>query len=167
MYFKNKYGNDAKKIQEYNLYYTSFLVESMEFFNHFGIPKNMQFEDGYNLLDFALKLNECYTFFKNIESLSDLEKNYKTLIVNSAKFEVKKNKDGFLTTSPFFDDPFEFVKFKLLISTIRDRRGVRSCLHCNSLFIARRKNQLYCSPSCKARYHERKIETKNKKRKKE
>ena len=167
LYFRDNDKLDGKvtkeEIEQTKIKIYKFIDKCFGFIKKRGIPQNLYKEKGYNILEFIIKLNECYLFFKNVD---DIKNNFKPLTIKSASFELMKDKNGVLKVEPFFEDLIEYAKFKVLIDKIIESRGVKECIRCHSLFIVGRSDQIYCSAHCKARYHEQKVhKNKNKERK--
>jgi len=120
---------------------------------------------GSDISDFIEKLIDLFKFrdyVYNGEFYID------TTEISTAKYGLTRGEYGEPVLIAYFIDPFEYIKFKIILSKLTDVRKIVSCEYCGSLFISQKSNRRFCDNLCRAQgSRKRKKELENKKRKKE
>ncbi|MDD4110676.1 MAG: hypothetical protein PHS54_03895 [Clostridia bacterium] len=130
--------------------YSAIAIKLQMFFEKYGIPDSLK-DNALNKINLNLvikKLDDLYSFIMKIKSL---EHSYSDIEVPLSKIGVTKEKDEFVITN-YFDCPFEYTKYILLINEIIGDRDLMECKRCHSILISNRKDKLFCSPSCRSLY---------------
>lgn len=138
-----------KKFNENYVYLVNGIFEILE---KYGFPEDLLVnnkEQKYkvNVNDFILKLLDLYKFREDIESS---EHYIETTEIGTAKYGLKRGKYDEPILVTYFTCPFEYLKFKIIISKLTDYKRIGSCEYCSSLFIAQKSNRRFCDNSCRA-----------------
>lgn len=135
--------------------YSVVLAMLETFFKKYGLPENLTSKTNnmINLHEIIKKLDDVYNF---INLISNKEKKYNEIEISLAKVGLSKNKNNELEMINYFDCPFEYSKYNILIGTLIGTFKIIKCKFCNSIIISRRKDQLFCNNNCRAKNSKKK-----------
>lgn len=139
-------GNTIKIENLYIVILSGFL----NFFEKYGIPTNFS-KDTEGKVSYPFMAKKLEDLFLFCEDLEELNNSYQNIEVPLSQIGVIKNKDNTFEIINYFNCPFEYTKFNLLLKAIINGQRTIHCEFCNSLIISRRSNQRFCSNSCRAK----------------
>lgn len=139
-------------MKNFNENYAYLVNDIFEVLEKYGLPEDLLVDDKdqkykVNVNDFILKLLDLYKFRDDIESS---EHYIETTEIGTAKYGLKRGKYDEPILVTYFTCPFEYVKFKIIISKLTDYKRIVSCEYCSSLFVATKSNRRFCDNSCRA-----------------
>jgi hypothetical protein len=138
-----------------------YIVESfLPFFTKYGIPAKFIENDNkiVQYLPLFEKAKEFYSFCKKLENL---ENSHELIEIFGSKITVLLKDDGNPKIINYFDCPFEFTKYTLLLKDIIGTQKIIRCARCGSIMISRRIDKKYCSDSCRAASSRRRLQQNN------
>lgn len=153
-FFYTPYTNSKKEP-------TTFFIDLIDFFEKNGLPESLTEQgndNSCNMVNIILKFANLFEF---IENLKDIKKNFSKFEIFSAKIGLKEKQydedydPAEMTTQfelvSYFDCPFEFTKYILLVKQIVGNKRIIRCEYCKSLIIAGRSDQRLCDKNCRAK----------------
>lgn len=159
-YFSKLHPELKKERIIFSATYSIVLAKLETLFQKYGLPESLtnEIDNKINLHEIIRKLDDIYSF---INLMSNMESQYSEIEISLAKVGISKNKNNEFETINYFDCPFEYCKYILLIKNLIGTQKIIKCKFCNSIIISRRKDQLFCDNNCRAKYS-RKNKQKNK-----
>lgn len=166
--YKDDNSIDYKK--EFNENKILLSYEIYAFIKEYGIPDALVIdnEDQHYKISISDFIEKLIDLFKFRDYVYNGEFYIDTTEISTAKYGLTRGEYGEPVLIAYFIDPFEYIKFKIILSKLTDVRKIVSCEYCGSLFISQKSNRRFCDNLCRAQgSRKRKKELENKKRKKE
>ena len=123
------------------------------FLEKYGLPEDLLVENNeqrykVNINDFILKLIDLFKFKDEVYKSDHY---IETTEIGTAKYGLKRGEYGEPKLTAYFTCPFEYIKFKIILSELTDCRRILSYEYCGSLFVAAKSNKRFCSNNCRAK----------------